>query len=387
MTTGSGTASAPPEATPSAEASAAAPSTAEGPADERRADAQPAPRPADAQPIDAQPDNAQPADTLPAPRPADAPSPGARPLDARPDARSSDAQSSGTQASTTQPRDVPTPDVPTPDVPTPDVPTPDAQPRDDPTPSVPTPDAQAPGAQPPGARRGSYRRLSVEARRAELLAAALDLFAHRAPEDVSLDDVASAAGASRPLVYRYFPGGKQQLYEAALRSAADELERCFEEPRSGPLSGRLGRVLDRYLAFVDEHDAGFSALLQSGSVVETSRTNAIVDEVRRAAAEQILLHLAVKKPGARLRMMVRTWITAVEAASLIWLDEEKQPPVAELRDWLVDHFVALLTATAATDPQADRVIRAALAMESAEGPVGRLARRVVPALGEAGHLL
>ncbi|MDP9613500.1 AcrR family transcriptional regulator [Streptomyces demainii] len=386
MTTGSGTASAPPEATPSAEASAAAPSTAEGPADERRADAQPAPRPADAQPaprpadaqpIDAQPDNAQPADTLPAPRPADAPSPGARPLDARPDARSSDAQPSGAQASATQPRDVPTPDVPTPD----------AQPRDDPTPSVPTPDAQAPGAQPPGARRGSYRRLSVEARRAELLAAALDLFAHRAPEDVSLDDVASAAGASRPLVYRYFPGGKQQLYEAALRSAADELERCFEEPRSGPLSGRLGRVLDRYLAFVDEHDAGFSALLQSGSVVETSRTNAIVDEVRRAAAEQILLHLAVKKPGARLRMMVRTWITAVEAASLIWLDEEKQPPVAELRDWLVDHFVALLTATAATDPQADRVIRAALAMESAEGPVGRLARRVVPALGEAGHLL
>ncbi len=338
MTTGSGTASAPPEATPSAEASAAAPSTAEGPADERRADAQPAPRPADAQP------------------------PGARPLHARPDARSSDAQ-----ASATQPRDVPTPDVP--------------------TPSVPTPDAQATVAQPPGARRGSYRRLSVEARRAELLAAALDLFAHRAPEDVSLDDVASAAGASRPLVYRYFPGGKQQLYEAALRSAADELERCFEEPRSGPLSGRLGRVLDRYLAFVDEHDAGFSALLQSGSVVETSRTNAIVDEVRRAAAEQILLHLAVKKPGARLRMMVRTWITAVEAASLIWLDEEKQPPVAELRDWLVDHFVALLTATAATDPQADRVIRAALTMESAEGPVGRLARRVVPALGEAGHLL
>ncbi|NIY68294.1 TetR/AcrR family transcriptional regulator [Streptomyces malaysiensis] len=252
----------------------------------------------------------------------------------------------------------------------------------------PPPAARPPGtAAPPAARRGSYRRLSVEARRAELLTAALGLFAHRVPEDVSLDDVAAAAGASRPLVYRYFPGGKQQLYEAALRSAADELERCFEEPRSGPLSGRLSRVLDRYLAFVDEHDAGFSALLQSGSVVETSRTNAIVDEVRRTAAEEILLHLAVKEPGVRLRMMVRTWITAVEAASLIWLDEEKQPPVEELRDWLVDHFVALLTATAATDPQAARVIRAALVIEPAEGPVGRLARRVVPALGEASHLL
>ena len=88
----------------------------------------------------------------------------------------------------------------------------------------------------------------------------------------------------------------------------------------------MSRALDRYLAFVDEHDAGFSALLAGGSVVETSRTTAIVDGVRRAAAEQILLHLGdAGRPGPRLRMMVRTWITAVEAASLIWLDEDKQP--------------------------------------------------------------
>ncbi|KOG89198.1 TetR family transcriptional regulator, partial [Streptomyces varsoviensis] len=129
--------------------------------------------------------------------------------------------------------------------------------------------------------RGSYRRLSVEERRAQLITAALGLFAHSAPEDISLDDVAAAAEVSRPLVYRYFPGGKQQLYEAALRSAADELELCFAVPRTGPLTHRLAAALDRYLAFVDEHDAGFSALLQGGSVVETSRTGAIVDEVRR----------------------------------------------------------------------------------------------------------
>lgn len=233
----------------------------------------------------------------------------------------------------------------------------------------------------------AYRRLSVEERRTQLLDAALSLFAHRAPEDVSLDDVAEAAGVSRPLVYRYFPGGKQQLYEAALRSAADELELCFAQAQSGPLTQRLTHALDRYLAFVDEHDAGFSALLQGGSVAETSRTTAIVDEVRRAAAEQILLHLGVQNPGARLRMMVRTWIAAVEAASLIWLDEEKQPPLPELRDWLVDHLVALLTATAATDPQAAAVVRAALALESGDGPAGILARRVIPVLSEAAHLL
>jgi AcrR family transcriptional regulator len=203
----------------------------------------------------------------------------------------------------------------------------------------------------------AYRRLSVEERRSQLLEAALSLFAHRAPEDVSLDDVAEAAGVSRPLVYRYFPGGKQQLYEAALRSAADELRHCFDEPHEGPLLPRLSRALDRYLAFVDQHDTGFSALLQGGSVVETSRTTAIVDGVRRAAAEHILSHLGVAGPGPRLRMTIRMWITAVEAASLIWLDEDKQPSLDELRDWLVEQFVAVLTVTARRDAQADALVR------------------------------
>ncbi|MEU8686726.1 helix-turn-helix domain-containing protein [Streptomyces sp. NPDC048611] len=239
----------------------------------------------------------------------------------------------------------------------------------------------------PAVPRPAYRRLSVEQRRSQLLTAALDLFAQRAPEDVSLDDVALAAGVSRPLVYRYFPGGKQQLYEAALRSAADILERCFAEPDTGPLTQRLSRALDRYLAFVDEHDAGFSALLQGGSVVETTRTTAIVDEVRRAAADQILRHLGEPAPGLRLRMTVRMWITAVEAASLIWLDEDKQPALDELRNWLVDHFIALLTATAAGDPQTARVTRAALKLETADGPAGDLARRTLPVVSDAAHLL
>ncbi|MEU0651061.1 helix-turn-helix domain-containing protein [Streptomyces albogriseolus] len=203
----------------------------------------------------------------------------------------------------------------------------------------------------------AYRRLSVEERRSQLLEAALSLFAHRAPEEVSLDDVAEAAGVSRPLVYRYFPGGKQQLYEAALKSAADELRDCFDEPQVGPLLPRLTRAVERYLAFVGRHDAGFSALLQGGSVVETSRTTAIVDGVRRAAAEHILRHLGVDEPGPRLRMTIRMWITAVEAASLIWLDEDKQPPPEELRDWLVEQFVALLTVTARRDAQTDALVQ------------------------------
>lgn len=217
----------------------------------------------------------------------------------------------------------------------------------------------------------------MEQRREQLLAAALDLFGHRAPEDVSLDDVAAAAGVSRPLVYRYFPGGKQQLYEAALRSAADELSARFVEPPEGTPTQRLANALDRYLAFVDEWDAGYAALLRGGCVAETSRTTAIVDEVRRSALVQILRHLrAPAKCPPRLELAVRSWIASVELVSLTWLDQGKQPPADELRAWLVDHLVGLLAVTSAGDRAVAAVTAPILAEETPDGPAGDLLRRL-----------
>jgi hypothetical protein len=86
-------------------------------------------------------------------------------------------------------------------------------------------------------------------------------------------------------------------------------------------------------------------------------------------------------------MTVRMWITAVEAASLIWLDEGKEPPLDELRDWLVEQFVVAVVATAGRDPQTAAVVKSALAGETGGGVVGSLARRVLPVIGDAARLL
>ena len=53
---------------------------------------------------------------------------------------------------------------------------------------------------------GVRRRMGVEERRQQLIGVALELFSQRSPDDVSIDEIASAAGISRPLVYHYFPG-------------------------------------------------------------------------------------------------------------------------------------------------------------------------------------
>lgn len=216
--------------------------------------------------------------------------------------------------------------------------------------------------------------MGVEERRQQLIGVALDLFSRRSPDEVSIDEIASAAGISRPLVYHYFPG-KLSLYEAALQRASDDLAARFVEPREGPLGARLLRVMGRYFDFVDEHGPGFSALMRGGPAVGSSTTNALVDSVRQAAYVQILSHLDVTEAPARLELVVRSWISLAESTALLWLDGRRIPR-AELEAQLVHDFAALTAVSAAYDEEMGALLRRVLADEPADGPFGDLVGRL-----------
>ena len=217
--------------------------------------------------------------------------------------------------------------------------------------------------------------MGVEERRQQLIGVALELFARRSPDEVSIDEIAAAAGISRPLVYHYFPG-KLSLYEAALQRAAQDLASRFEEPHEGSLGGRLLRVMRRFFDFVDEHGPGFSALMRGGPAVGSSATNALIDSVRQVAYEQILSHLRVTDPPARLELLVRSWISLVESTALIWLDGRRIPR-AELETQLVHSFAALAAVSAAYDEEMTALLRHMLRDEPADGPFGDLMTRLL----------
>ncbi|MER5465288.1 TetR/AcrR family transcriptional regulator [Streptomyces sp. NPDC002668] len=231
---------------------------------------------------------------------------------------------------------------------------------------------------------GVRRRMDVEERRQQLIRVALELFSHRSPDDVSIDEIAAAAGISRPLVYHYFPG-KQSLYEAALRRAADELAGRFREPPEGPLGARLLRVMGRFFDFVDDHGAGFSALMRGGPAVPAggacsrnalSATNAMIDDVRQAAYEQILTHLGIDTPSPRLELVVRSWVSLAESTALIWLDGRRIPR-GELELQLVHDFAALCAVSAAYDEEMADILIRVLVDEPADGPFGDLVGRLM----------
>ncbi|AEY88982.1 TetR family transcriptional regulator [Streptomyces corchorusii] len=217
--------------------------------------------------------------------------------------------------------------------------------------------------------------MGVEERRQQLIGVALDLFSRRSPDEVSIDEIASAAGISRPLVYHYFPG-KLSLYEAALQRASEDLASRFTEPHEGPLGARLLRVMGRFFDFVDEHGPGFSALMRGGPAVGSTTTNALVDSVRQAAYDQILSHLGVTEASPRLELVVRSWISLAESTALIWLDGRRIPR-AELERQLVHDFAALAAVSAAYDEEMAAVLRGILREEPAESPLGELVGRLV----------
>lgn len=233
---------------------------------------------------------------------------------------------------------------------------------------------------------GVRRRMGVEERRQQLIGVALELFSRRSPDEVSIDEIASAAGISRPLVYHYFPG-KLSLYEAALKRASDDLAGRFVEPREGPLGSRLLRVMRRFFDFVDDHGPGFSALMRGGPAVSAdgvrsassaSATNALIDAVRQAAYVQILSHLDVtaEEAPARLELVVRSWISLVESTALIWLDGRRVPR-GELEAQLVHDFAALAAVSAAYDEEMAALLRRILKQEPTDGPFSDLVARLI----------
>ncbi|WP_336214602.1 TetR/AcrR family transcriptional regulator [Nonomuraea sp. LPB2021202275-12-8] len=207
---------------------------------------------------------------------------------------------------------------------------------------------------PAGTARPARRRLSVDRRREELMAAALELFSTRDAEDVSIDDVASAAGASRALVYHYF-GGKQELYVAALRSAAEQLEARLRPHDGGRPLDELASGLKRYFDFVEEHAAGFAALLRGGPANRAGEIGEIVDGVRQRLFRLIQRQMRVEDPSPVLRTTLRSWIASVETAGLDWL-EHRDVERATLEKMLVDQMVALLGVAAGYDADVNRLL-------------------------------
>src|SRR5687767_4760371 len=96
-------------------------------------------------------------------------------------------------------------------------------------------------------------RLSAPQRRSQLLAVAGRLFAEQGFHGLSMEQLAEAAGVSKPVLYQHFPS-KRELYLALVNDAADELQAQVGKALEGTTDNeaRVEAAISAYFDFVED---------------------------------------------------------------------------------------------------------------------------------------
>lgn len=171
-------------------------------------------------------------------------------------------------------------------------------------------------------------RLSAGERRALIEDAAARLFAERGYSSTTVQDIVSAAGVSKPMLYRHFES-KRDLQKKLLARRRDELAAApLDEFLRAPYSPeqRLPAMIDAWFAHVECHRHTSRNLFQDA--VGDPEIEALQRELRaqqRAADVALLREFAPQLPEAELEPLGEIMRSALTGLALWWLDHPDVP--------------------------------------------------------------
>lgn len=145
-----------------------------------------------------------------------------------------------------------------------------------------------------GTNRAMASRLPAARRKEQLLAVALPVFAENGFHQTSMNDVADAAGVTKPVLYQHFPS-KRALYLELLRSVGDDLlaRILTATGEAGGPREQVERGLRAYFHFVADAAPSYRLLFGGG----TRRDTEFAEEtarVERTIAEVVAPLIAVE---------------------------------------------------------------------------------------------
>ena len=112
--------------------------------------------------------------------------------------------------------------------------------------------------------RSRGQRLPRRERRAQLLDAAREVFVSQGYHAAAMDDIADAAGVSKPVLYQHFPG-KLDLYLALLDQSSDALVAAVSDALASTADNKLRvqATVQAYFDFVDDPGGAFRLIFES----------------------------------------------------------------------------------------------------------------------------
>lgn len=142
-------------------------------------------------------------------------------------------------------------------------------------------------------------RLPAGERRDQILEVAVQVFAKHGYHGTSMNEVAEAAGVTKPVLYQHFDS-KQDLYLALLDDVGNRMSTAIAKATAGAVSGKTQTELgfQAYFRWVaDDHDAFLLlfATQANRDAVATRAIRKITDEAAAAIAPLIAVEIDPEK--------------------------------------------------------------------------------------------
>lgn len=186
-----------------------------------------------------------------------------------------------------------------------------------------------------------WKRLDPEARREQILEVAEEAFARRPPQEVSLTEIATAAGVSRALVAHYF-GGRHGLELAVQRRVLGLGEDAIATDRGTSIVDTVQRNVSAWLDFAEGNQEVTLRLNVFAGAVPDRPSEALVDETRERIIDTMLVnHFGTTEVSPAVRLVFRAYTGFVQAAVADWLVHGRATR-AQVQTMLVRTVLALV---------------------------------------------
>jgi len=188
------------------------------------------------------------------------------------------------------------------------------------------------------------RRLAPAERRVLIVEAAGRLFGERGYDGTRLDDVAAAAGVTKPVLYRHFDN-KTALYLALLeRHRADLGSFAAAVPAAGTLEQRLRAVLEVWLDYVETHSYAWTMLFRdTGGGVEVEAFRREVHAQARATLVAMIRALSTTTIPRRELEPLAELLSMGMASVVLWWIEDAAASREAIADAITRVWVGLRT--------------------------------------------
>ena len=180
-------------------------------------------------------------------------------------------------------------------------------------------------------------RLPAARRRRQLLDVARRVFAERGFHDASMNDIAIAAGVTKPVLYQHF-ASKRELFAELLGDVGRDLQEAITKAVTAAEGPRemveLGFAA--YFSFVNQHRNAFQ-LFYGGSMARDEEFAAVVNQTESAVAGLVAGLIEIEGLSAAQRTVLGHGIVGmIEGASIHWLESGSDADPQVLAQQLAD---------------------------------------------------